>query len=176
MKKILSILLFILLLTTLGGITYFQNTTRKERMSQLTKTCDTISSNEFASERAHGVILRDRTIAAVRLKGEKNFSPPGGHIEVNESPEQALVRELSEELSINTNLRNFKPYKTYCEVLGATKTLRTYVYFVDTWDGILQVKEGDQLKWVTYEYRLDPDADTELVILLDYLKQDNLID
>lgn len=176
MKKFLSISLFVLILVSIGALALVQSSVRTKKLSQLATNCSTASSSDFASERAHGVILRDRTIVSVRLEGEKNFSPPGGHLEVDETPQQALMRELKEEISITTDKKTFKPYRTYCEVLGSTKTQRTTVYFVDQWEGILQVNNKDQLKWVNYEYRLDPDADTELVKVLDYLKADNLID
>ncbi|MDQ5886581.1 MAG: Nudix hydrolase protein [Patescibacteria group bacterium] len=149
---------------------------RKQRIDKLSSSCSTTDARAFASERSHGVILRDRTIAAIRLNGEKNFSPPGGHLEVNESYEQALIRELKEEISITAYTQDFRPFKSYCEVLGATKTQRTSVFFVDKWSGLLQVGPKDQLKWVTYDYRLDSNADTELVKLLELLKQEDLID
>lgn len=176
MKKLLRIILFCLLVVGLGGLVYMQDTSKEARRTELTKNCTNMNSRDFASERAHGIILRDRTIATIRLEGERNFSPPGGHIETGETPKQALRRELSEELSISTQSNSLKSFKTYCEVLGATKTQRTHTFLVENWNGEIQVNAEDQFKWVNSEYRLDPNADTELVSLLGYLKEDNLID
>lgn len=152
-----------------------QNRHRQQQLQSFSNNCQSLDSKSFASERAHGVILRDGAIVTVRLEGEKNFSPPGGHIEANETPEKALVRELKEELAIVTKTEDFKPYKTYCEVLGATKTQRTFVFFVNKWSGPIQVKQKDQLKWVTGEFAVDTSADTELVKLLDLLRTDKLL-
>ena len=176
MKKLLSVIIFCLVLAVLVVVVYIQNTNKERRLSELARSCTTKRSSDFASERVHGVILSDRTIATVRLEEEKNFSPPGGHIEINENSKQALIRELKEELSISTEASAFKNYKIYCEVLGATKAQRTYVYFVENWKGKIEVNNKDQFKWVNSEYRLNSDADTELVSLLGYLKNDNLID
>ena len=176
MKKLLGILLFIVSLTLLVGLATYHSSSRSQRLSDLSISCSEKPSTSFSSVRAHGVILKNRAVLTVRLEGEKNFSPPGGHLKVNESPEQALQRELGEELSIQTGVKDYKTYTTYCEVLGATQTQRTHVFFVEDWSENLQVGNKDQLKWVQYEYRLDPDADTELVKLLDFLHKDNLID
>lgn len=153
-----------------------QNRHRQQQLQSFSNNCQSLDSKSFASERAHGVILRDGAIVTVRLEGEKNFSPPGGHIDANETPEKALVRELKEELNIQVSIQDFKPYKTYCEVLGATKTQRTHLFFVEKWRGTLQVKADDQLKWVTGEFVTNSSADTELIKLIDLLKSDKLID
>lgn len=119
-------------------------------------------------------MVQNRAVVSVRLEGEKNFSPPGGHLEVNETPKAALVRELKEELGITVGEKNLKPYKTYCEVLGTTKTQRTHTFLLDKWSAFT-IPKTTQVKWVTNEFRQDVDADTELVKLLEFLRSDNRI-
>lgn len=152
-----------------------QNRHRQQQEKKFTNSCHSLDSKSFASERVHGVILRDGAIVTVRLKGEKNFSPPGGHIEANETADAAMIRELKEELNIQVSTQDFKPYKTYCEVMGATKTQRTHLFFVEKWRGTLQVKADDQLRWVTGEFVTNSSSDTELIKLLNILKTDKLL-
>ena len=58
-------------------------------------------------ERASAVILRENQILMVRIsdKGGSWWCLPGGAIQPGETPEQAAVRELQEELNLETRPR-----------------------------------------------------------------------
>lgn len=45
--------------------------------------------------------IRDRKVLGVRSKGKDTFFTPGGKREASETDEQALLREIKEELSID---------------------------------------------------------------------------
>lgn len=47
---------------------------------------------------ATGVILRDNKILTIWHEKLKVWLPPGGHVEKNETPEEALIRECIEEI------------------------------------------------------------------------------
>ena len=56
----------------------------------------------------------------ISLRPEKKFLPnfwefPGGKIKTNETPDDAIVREIKEELSLDLNRRSLKPlsFNTY---------------------------------------------------------------
>lgn len=75
---------------------------------------------------------------------------PGGKLEVGERPEQAISRELKEELGIQPTItqqwitRRFD-YPAIHD--SAAKTVKLHFYFVDAWEGELIPREGQQLSW-----------------------------
>lgn len=66
------------------------------------------------SERARGIIVKGDEILIIHRHNQRGdyYVFPGGGIEVGESPEQALIRELSEETSLKVNIvRLFDTYE-----------------------------------------------------------------
>jgi len=72
---------------------------------------------------------------------------PGGKLELNEKPEEALMRELHEELGINTWKSCLAPlsfsYFDYKEF-----DLLLLLFVCRKWEGIIQAREGQELRWV----------------------------
>jgi 8-oxo-dGTP pyrophosphatase MutT (NUDIX family) len=174
-KKAMSIVLFMLSLLVLTGISVYYYSTRESRQAALLTNCESKPSSEFSKQLSYGVVLRDNTVAALKLDGERNFSLPGGNIEVNETPEQTLAREFREELGLQVESGNLRSYQTYCETIGITTAKRVYVYFVDDWNGTISVGEKDQLKWVESDFASRADADSELSRLLNNLVNEGKI-
>lgn len=75
---------------------------------------------------------------------------PGGKIEENESPEEALSRELQEELGITPTLIQAwikRRYDYPATHDAAAKTVELYFYFVLDWQGNPVPLEGQSLMW-----------------------------
>ena len=72
---------------------------------------------------------------------------PGGKLEEGEGAEHALMRELSEELGIETRPCCFSPL-TFCSHEYEKFNLLMPLYVCRVWKGIPQGKEGQNLKWV----------------------------
>jgi 8-oxo-dGTP diphosphatase len=53
-----------------------------------------------ATPRASLVVVADGRLLLVRSRGHANWALPGGKLEAGESPEQAVQREVGEELSV----------------------------------------------------------------------------
>ncbi len=93
---------------------------------------------------------------------------PGGKIEQGEGPEEALVRELKEELGIEIAKVDLTPL-TFASHAYPDFHLLMPVYLCARWKGTLAAQEGQELLWVRPEdlVRYDmPPADEPLKVAL----------
>lgn len=116
-----------------------------------------------------------RVLLAQRPEGKSMaglWEFPGGKVEADETPEVALIRELEEELGINTWQSCLAPL-TFASHRYDSFHLLMPLFACRKWEGTPQSKEGQSLKWVRpndlKSYPM-PAADVPLIpILRDWL-------
>ena len=117
-----------------------------------------------------GRVLIAQRPAGKPMEGLWEF--PGGKLEPGETPEAALIRELDEELGIETWQSCLAPL-TFASHSYETFHLLMPLFACRKWQGTLAPKEGQTLKWVrANELRNHPmpAADVPLIpVLRDWL-------
>jgi 8-oxo-dGTP diphosphatase len=110
-----------------------------------------------------GEILLQRRPGGKQMAGLWEF--PGGKVDVGESPESALVRELEEELGVEVLIKNLTPVTFASEPLG-DQNLLLLLYRCTEWRGDPQPLHSPELRWL-YPSEMDslpmPPADVPLV-------------
>ncbi len=113
----------------------------------------------------------NRVLIAKRPEGRSMaglWEFPGGKVGAGETPEEALVRELEEELSIKVCLTCLAPF-TFASHAYEGFHLLMPLYLCRTWDGEVVPREGQEIRWVRALRLADypmPPADLPLIPFL----------
>ncbi|BCG85760.1 NTP pyrophosphohydrolase [Mesorhizobium sp. 113-3-9] len=119
---------------------------------------------------ADGRVLLAQRPPGKQLAGLWEF--PGGKVEPGETPEQCIIRELHEEIGIETEIPCLAPL-TFASHSYDDFHLLMPLFVCRRFRGIAQPREGQALKWVRPKQMRDypmPPADAPLIpFLIDLL-------
>jgi 8-oxo-dGTP diphosphatase len=93
---------------------------------------------------------------------------PGGKVEIGETPEECLIRELNEELGIKVTNPCLAPFVFTSHGYESFHLLMP-LYLVRRWEGFVSAREHEAIAWVKPERLSDypmPPADEPLVAWL----------
>lgn len=99
---------------------------------------------------------------------------PGGKVDAGEGPEEALARELMEELNVQVNVEDMVPL-SFASYKYPSRHILLPLYLCHKWQGELRANEGQSIAWVGPEelpsYKVTP-ADVPLVPIVIKAMQD----
>ena len=101
---------------------------------------------------AVGILKRNNTVLVAERPTDKPYAGywefPGGKVEANETAEQALKRELHEELGID--ILTAQPWFEHIHHYP-DKSVQLDMWLVTEFTGEPHSKEQQQLRWVTFD-------------------------
>lgn len=122
---------------------------------------------------AAGVVMLNNKLLLTKRSKSRKFYPgvwdlPGGHCNENESYENAIKRELREELNIKAT--SLSPVKMY----DKSPEFVLQVFFISQWEGTvenIQPDEHEKLAWFSYADIMSTDlASAEYYLLFDAIR------
>ncbi len=124
-------------------------------------------------EVANGVIIRNESYLAVKEKKDSYWKLPGGGLGEGETPEQALARELKEEIGVTDARLDIK----LCEfnLNFKKRNFRFYSYLVKTNQEPRKNEEDLILEWQSLERMLDENQAPSQRIIYQSLKDLGII-
>jgi 8-oxo-dGTP pyrophosphatase MutT (NUDIX family) len=117
------------------------------------------------------LLVQDGKILAEKRKRTKKVAPdavtlPGGHVDIGEHLEEALRRELWEELEVFP-----KRVKYVCTLLHQAQEFRRVTYFaVEEWIGTIRNNEAEFLLWIPWDEQERFDLTVDRVAISEYLQ------
>lgn len=143
-----------------------------------------------ASERIHSpygksltatvYVVRDDKVLLHMHKKYKTWFPVGGHIEEDELPHTAAIREVKEESGLNVELMDMheerfpignvqripSPYAIYYEGIGHEEEFLDFIYIAKATGDNLHVSTGESqiFKWFSMDELMDMGADIKIHI------------
>lgn len=120
--------------------------------------------------------IRDGKLLSARSKAKELFYLPGGKREEGESDEQALVREIKEEISVNlipNTIKYAETFKAKADSKNSEIIVKLTCYYADFQGELLPDAEIEEIDFIAYK-------DKHLCSLgsiqaMDWLKEKGLI-
>lgn len=102
----------------------------------------------------NAILIRDDKVLLARRSAHRKVYPncwsfPGGHVEEKETMEEALSREVAEEIGVK--VLNFCRIAELYDPAGKVEPATFHIYAVKSWEGrpTIQDDEHTELRWFT---------------------------
>lgn len=120
-----------------------------------------------------GIIVKGNKFLVERRRMDKKIDPgiiclPAGHVEPDENLEDALKREMLEELGIHVKTMTFVCKNYYVASNGEKQ--HAYCYKILDYDGNLQNNEAEEIFWEEDLNNMTLDIDKETIRKMQQLK------
>lgn len=107
---------------------------------------------DFYIEVGVAIVIRENKVLLGKRSNNVPFTGfwefPGGKLEKNETPQEAIVRELKEELNVESNVNHLLfEYKIKIN----EKFYKLHCYYTDIDDNKLELRVHDEIEWVSLE-------------------------
>ena len=97
------------------------------------------------------LIIENKKVLMVKEFGQDFYSLPGGGLEEGETKEQALLREIKEE--INVEVVDCKIYKEYNLPARLEKTMMRFIVYTGKVKGEIQCTSHiEEIKWIDSQF------------------------
>jgi|JI10StandDraft_1071094.scaffolds.fasta_scaffold318392_2 8-oxo-dGTP pyrophosphatase MutT (NUDIX family) len=136
-----------------------------------------MNATESTITKAVWLCVRNRRVLAARSKGKSAFYLPGGKPDSGESSEQALIREVKEELCVDLvpeSIAFMQHFSAPAHGKSAGTTLRMDCFGADYVGEVSPSNEIEEVAWLTYDDHEKGSAAFKLV--LDELRARGAID
>ena len=100
--------------------------------------------------------IQDRKLLSARSKNKTLFYLPGGKREVGESDEQALIREIKEEISVNlipNSIQYVETFSAPADGKSSDTIVKLTCYFADFKGKLCPDAEIEEIDFIGYENR-----------------------
>ncbi len=121
--------------------------------------------------------IKDGKILSARSKNKELFYVPGGKREQGESDEQALIREIKEEVSVNilpSSIKYAEKFKAQADGKTNNVIVKLTCYFADFQGELLPDAEIEEIKYIGYKDKSL--CSLASLAVMDWLKEQNLIE
>ncbi len=136
-------------------------------------------SEQVDIRKAGGVILKDRHFLITRSAGKDIFIAPGGKLENDETPEQALEREIMEEIQVQVDVTGLEKLGTFRAIAAGhdDKIVEMNVFIIHEMSGEpTPSSEVEEIMWINSQTKGVALGSIFEYDVMPLLKQKNLID